>query len=134
MQALILVTGQSNLLSRFRTILQIRFSTATIAEYGNPGEFVVQFSGHHQLFVEYYGQNLADWDDDEVAFIKSALPTAQHVYSLGYRGIEFAKQAIISLANSVEMIVDNDCGTLLTGADFVRKVLAEPNWYWFDDL
>ena len=136
MEALMLVADQADLLPHFRAVLQARFPAATIADLADQTGFVIEFSPQTRAYVEYFGDNLEQigWDEQEIAFITSLLPTSHHVYSIRYRGVEAGKQVIISLADSPKMVVDNDCGTLLKGDDFVRKVLAEPEWYWFDDL
>jgi hypothetical protein len=136
MQALMLIAESATLLPKFKQILADTFPSAFIIAMSNPGEFVIEFSNNSRVYVEDYGCSLEDigWEADEIARIKEIFPTHHQVYSLAYRGIDAAKKVIIHLANSNQMMVDNDCGTLLLGADFVRKVIDEPNWYWFDDL
>ncbi|RZL08501.1 MAG: hypothetical protein EOO62_15190 [Hymenobacter sp.] len=136
MQALMLITDSATLLPTFRQILVRAFPAALLRDTATPAEFVIDFLAHGRVYIEYYGCSLEaiGWDEVEIACIKQVLPLHQHVYSLAYRGIEAAKKVILHLANSNELLVDNDCGTLMRGADFVRKVLDEPTWYWFDDL
>ncbi len=131
-----LLAESATLLPKFKQILATAFPTASISDIGKPGEFVIKFADNSRVYIEDYGFSLEDigWEANEIAHIKEIFPVHHQVYSLAYRGIDAAKKVIIHLANSSQMMVDNDCGTLLLGPDFVRKVLDEPNWYWFDDL
>jgi hypothetical protein len=136
MEALMLIAESATLLPKFKQILADTFPSAFIIAMSNPGEFIIEFSNNSRVYVEDYGSSLEDigWEADEIARIKEIFPGHHQVYNLAYRGIDAAKKVIIHLANSNQMMVDNDCGTLLLGADFVHKVIDEPNWYWFDDL
>jgi len=136
MQALMLVAESAALLPEFRQRLTQAFPAAPISDRGQTGEFRIAFPNNERVYVEYYGASLQaiGWEEAEITCIQKVLPTTHHVYSLAYRGIEAAKKVVVQLANSNRVMVDNDCGTLLIGADFVRKVLNEPHWYWFDDL
>ena len=136
MQALMLVAASATLLPEFKQTLAGAFPTASIIDTSNEHEFVIEFSATSRVWIEDYGSNLESigWDEQEVAFIRKTLPVSHQVYSLAYRGIEAAKKVIIHLANSNQMLVDNDFGTLMVGADFVRKVINEPDWNWYGDL
>jgi hypothetical protein len=136
MEALMLVAASATLLPEFKQTLATAFPTASITDTSNEHEFVIQFSDASRVWLEDYGSNLEliGWEEQEVAVIRRVLPITHQVYSLAYRGIEAAKKVIIHLANSNQMLVDNDFGTLIVGADFVRKVTNEPNWNWFEDL
>jgi hypothetical protein len=136
MQALMLIAESATLLPKFKQTLANAFPSALISNMSNPGEFVIEFSNDSRVYVEDYGSSLEDigWEADEIVRIKEIFPVHHQIYSLAYHGIDAAKKVIIHLANSNQMMVDNDCGTLLLGADFVHKVINEPNWYWFDDL
>jgi hypothetical protein len=109
---------------------------ALISDLADQRGFAVEFSSKSRVYIEDYGSSLDDigWEEKEIELITSFFPDSHQVYSIAYRGIEAAKKAIIELANSDRMLVDNDFGTLMSGQDFVHKVLAEPDWYWFDDL
>jgi hypothetical protein len=131
-----LIAESAALLPEFRQRLAHAFPAAHISDMGQPGEFFIAFPNNSRVYAEYYGSSLQDigWEEDEIACIQKVFPTIHHVYSLAYRGIEAAKEVVVHLADSNQMMVDNDCGTLVLGADFVRKVINEPAWYWFDDL
>jgi hypothetical protein len=134
MQALMLLAGTGTLLPGFRQRLATAFPAARFSKMAGDDEFLLAFAPDSRMYVEYYGTDLTNWEGTELTYIKSVLPVAQHVYSLAYRGLEAAKKVVVQLADSQHVLVDNDNGTLLRGDDFVRKVLAEPTWYWFDDL
>lgn len=134
MQALILLADSGTLLPEFRRRLATAFPAGRFCDLAGDDEFMLEFAPDSRVYVEYYGTSLTDWKDADLAYIKAMLPMAQHVYSLAYLGIEAAKQAVVQLADSPRVLIDNDNGTLLQGNAFVRKVLAEPTWYWFDDL
>jgi hypothetical protein len=136
METIMLVAGQPDLLPVFRAALAVTFPAAQISEPGGQAEFVVALAGQTRLYVEYAGTDLEQigWEDLEIEFITQLLPSSRHVYSIAYHDIKAVKAAILSLADSPRMIVDNDFGTLLSGVDFVQKVLAEPDWNWYRDL
>jgi hypothetical protein len=136
MEALMLVAASATLLPEFKQTLATAFPTASITDTSNEHGFVIEFSATSRVWIEDYGSNLESigWDEQEVCFIKKTLPINYQVYSLAYHGIEAAKKVIIHLANSNEMLVDNDFGTLMVGADFVCKVINEPAWNWYEDL
>jgi len=136
MQVLMLVAASATLLPEFKQALAAAFPAALISGTSDKQEFVIEFSSTSRVWLEDYGSNLESigWDEQEAAFIQNILPVKHQVYSLAYRGIEAAKKVIIHLANSNQMLVDNDFGTLMVGADFVHKVINEPNWNWYEDL
>jgi len=136
MEALMLVAASATLLPEFKQTLAAAFPTASITDTSNEHEFVIDFSATSRVRIEDYGSNLESigWAEQELSCIKRTLPVSHHVYSLAYRGIEAAKKVIIHLANSNRMLVDNDFGTLMVGADFVHKVITEPDWNWYEDL
>jgi hypothetical protein len=127
MQALMLVAASAALLPKFKQTLAAAFPTALLSNTSNKHEFVIEFSNRSRVWVEDYGSSLEDigWEEEEINFIKRVLPVNYH---------EAAKEVIIHLANSNQMLVDNDFGTLMVGADFVRKVINEPAWNWYEDL
>ncbi len=134
MQALMLLADSGTLLPEFRRRLATAFPAARFHDLADRDEFMLEFTPDSRVYIEYYGTSLADWEGTELDYIQAALPVTQHVYSLAYRGIEAAKKVVVQLADSRHVLIDNDNGTLLRGDDFVRKVLTEPSWYWFDDL
>ncbi len=129
-----LLADSGTLLPEFRLQLTTAFPAAHFHDLADCNGFMLEFTPSSRVYVEYYGTSLTDWEGAELAYIEAALPGTQHVYSLAYRGIEAAKKVVVQLADSRHVLIDNDCGTLLRGDDFVHKVLAEPSWYWFDDL
>lgn len=50
-----------------------------------------------------------------------------------YSGVEFVKQVIPLIADSPEVIVDNDFGTVWFGDLFVAYLKAHPEWNWRDE-
>jgi hypothetical protein len=136
MQALMLVAESATLLPEFKRVLANAFPSALLSNLPNEGEFSIVFSPDSRVYVEDYGASLEaiGWEKAEITRIKEVFPTSHHVYSLAYHGIAAAKKVVLPLANSNRLMIDNDCGTLLPSADFVRKLLAEPTWNWFDDL
>ena len=138
MQGLMLIADSTELIPEFKQILVKAFPAATFSDIVDEDGFVLEFFGQlpNRIWIRAAGSDLEyiGWEAPEIEFITSYFPTNRHTYSIDYHSITTVKKAIVLLANSDHMLVDNDCGTLMPGRDFVRKVLAEPSWYWFDDL
>ena len=137
METVILITEAADLLPVFQRQVSKILPNGIISTQENQLDFVVQNKGSDRLYVEYNGTSLEavfDWGESELAFIHEYFPAELHVYSIQYRSLPTIKTALISIANSDRIIIYNDFGTLMLGRDFVDKVLAEQNWYWFDDL
>ena len=49
---------------------------------------------------------------------------------IDYSDIEFVKNILVVIANTSEVTIDNDFGTVLPGDEFVTRCKAEPNWNW----
>ncbi|TGE04851.1 hypothetical protein [Hymenobacter fodinae] len=115
--------------------MQRHFSQATFHPMAGAGEFAAMLPSNQRVFFEYYGSiEQIGWDEEELAFIEEYFPCLRHVYSLSYSGLEFIKQVLVHIADSPDFLVDNDCGTLLPGHEFMLKIKQEPNWHWFDDV
>jgi hypothetical protein len=133
-----LIAESADLILHFKQICKASFPTATFHDTVDREGFMLEFFGGlpNRIWIENAGSNLEaiGWEGPESTFIRSYFPAAHHIYSISYHSIDTAKKVITQLANSTQVLIDNDCGTLMLGQDFVHKVLAEPNWYWFDDL
>jgi len=117
--------------------MQVAFPYASVEKTSAASEFVVHVSERSRIYLEYYGSKLDDigWSEEEIDLINHLLPlNTYHIYSIAYHSMKAAKEAIVSLADSSDLLVDNDCGTLLPGHEFVSKVRQNPDWNWFDDL
>ncbi len=138
MQGLMLVAESADLLPEFRRILVQAFPTAAFHSVVDGRGFVLDFLEQppNRIWVEDAGPSLEaiGWEPAEITFITSYFSANKQVYSIDYHNINTIKKVIVLLADSDQFLVDNDCGTLLLGKDFVHKVRAEPDWYWFDDL
>jgi hypothetical protein len=51
-------------------------------------------------------------------------------YSLDFSDIALCRLTLEAIADDAELLVDNDHGVLLSGADFVRRLRAERDWDW----
>lgn len=129
-----LVASQQGLLPHFQKQMRQRFPHALFYRMGQPGEFALEIPHAGKIYFEdYEGIEGIGWDEEELALIRDYFPTPPHVYSIAYLGLEFVKEALLTIANSPVYLVDNDCGTLLPGHEFVLKIGQNPGWYWFDD-
>ena len=54
-------------------------------------------------------------------------------YFIDYSDIELVKKVVETIANSGNVLVDNDFGTVLRGDQFVKRMKAEPGWNWRND-
>lgn len=129
-----LITAKSGLLPIFKQKLHSAFPTASFADATD--QFVVHISSRSRIYVEYAGSDLEyiGWEPQEIAVIIQQLPLQQHIYSIAYHEINAVKTVIVSLANSDDVIVDNDFGDLLAGSAIVARILDEPNWNWLQDF
>jgi hypothetical protein len=137
METIMLIAEKSDLLPVFKQKVEYAFPTAFISDLGNnqPG-FVIELSSRSRIYIEFYGNDLESigWEGFEVELITNRFPLSHYVYGISYHSLETVKRVIVILANSDQMLVDNDFGTLLVGSDFVQKIHAEPNWIWWDNL
>jgi hypothetical protein len=54
--------------------------------------------------------------------------------NLEYKNRDFLHQALQIITDNFNCYIDNDFGTLLSGADFMRKWNSNPSWNWSNDL
>jgi hypothetical protein len=138
MEAINLITETGELLAIFKEQIREVLPKGILIDQKDLSSFVVQNRGSDRLYVNYDGTSLEKaafgWNETELAFIYRYFPSELHVYSIHYRSLATIKAVLVRIADSDRMLVDNDFGTILLGQDFVHKILAEPNWYWFDDL
>ncbi|RSK49954.1 hypothetical protein [Hymenobacter rigui] len=135
MESVMLVSERGDLLAHFQLLIQQKLSDTDVTIQIESGDFVTERGSRTRIYFRYDG-SIEDvgWDEMELEFIRHYYSTEPHVYSLNYRGIEFVKEVLTLIANSSEYLIDNDCGTLLPGDEFVQKMQQNPTWYWFDDL
>ena len=135
MQSIMLIAESPDLLPEFERILEPVFPTAFISEIGGRPGFVIDLSVSSRIWVEYAGTDLEriGWEPLEVAAITQHLPKQQHIYEVAYHDVNAVKLAIIHLADSDEVLVDNDCGDLMSGAELVKRIKNNPNWDWLRD-
>ena len=136
MQAVMLIAGASDLLPTFRQALRQAYPTALISDMANQPDFAIEFSTRSRVCVEYYGPDLESigWGKDEMSIITAHFSQRPNVYSLAYRGIDAVKQVVVILANSDQVMIDNDCGDLMIGSTFIARILKEPDWNWLQDF
>lgn len=137
MESVLLIAKSAHLLPQFRQALVEAFPLAKTSELTVYSEqLVLEFSSCSRIYIENYGSDLANigWEDAEIKLITKHFFPEHWVYAISYRSIELVKQVVHVLADSNQLWVDNDCGTLLPGADFGRKMREQPSWSWFDDL
>lgn len=134
MESVMFVAAASNLLPIFKQKLQSAFPTASFTDATD--QFVIHVSGRSRIYVEYAGTDLEyiGWEPQNIAVIFQKLTHQQHVYSIAYHDINAVKTAITHIADSDEVMVDNDCGDLLVGSELVRKIRNNPNWNWLRDF
>jgi hypothetical protein len=129
-------------LPRFWQQLRESLSETVISDLYEELDFVVELPdkswpyNSSRLYVQYNGQELASdgWEGDELAFIMEYFLSGCHVYTIHYRGLALMKRALEVLADSDQLLVNNDFGTLLPGREFIRKMAEHPQWNWFTDL
>jgi hypothetical protein len=134
MEAVMLIAEKPDLLPVFKHKLQLAFPTASFTNATN--QFVVHISSRTRIYIEYAGTDLEyiGWEPEEITAIIHHLPKQQHIYSIAYHEINAVKAVLVSLANSDDIMVDNDCGSLLVGSAIVARILIEPNWNWLQDF
>ena len=134
MESIMLVAAEANLLPVFKQKLQAAFPSASFTDATD--QFVVHISSRSRIYVEYAGTDLEfiGWEPQEVAVITQKLIQQQHIYIIAYHDINLVKTAIANLADSPDVLVANDCGDLLVGAEFVKKIRRNPDWNWLQDF
>ena len=134
MESIMLVAAEANLLPVFKQKLQAAFPSASFTDATD--QFVVHISSRSRIYVEYAGTDLEfiGWEPQEVAVITQKLIQQQHIYIIAYHDINLVKTAIANLADSPDVLVANDCGDLLVGAEFVKKIRSNPDWNWLQDF
>ncbi|WP_310397823.1 hypothetical protein [Hymenobacter sp.] len=131
-----LIAEASDLLPTFRQALREAYPMALISDMANQSDFAIEFSTHSRVYIEYDGPDLESigWEVDEISIITTQFRQCPNVYSLAYHGIDAIKQVVIILANSDQVMIDNDCGDLMIGSMFVARILKEPDWNWLQDF
>ncbi len=137
MEAMMIITGSSESLPYFKQVIGNALPKSTITDQGDPATgFAVQNAGSDRLYVDYYGTDLISigWDEAEIGWISRQFPAECYVYSIQYRAINTVKKILVRIANSNQIIVDNDCGALMKGSDFVAEIINNPEWNWLEDF
>ncbi|WP_026351621.1 hypothetical protein [Hymenobacter aerophilus] len=135
MESVIVVTDSSETLPLFEKLMRQHLPSAVSNRMTDPEEFTVESSSGQRIYFRKSDEvNAVGWDENELLIINHYFSSKPMVYTLSYREIDFVKWALSVLVDSSHYLIDNDCGTLLPGHEFVLKMRKNPNWYWFDDL
>ncbi|MFD1470372.1 hypothetical protein ACFQ48_19245 [Hymenobacter caeli] len=137
METIMLITGSSESLPYFKQTIGDALPKSTVTDQGDPTVgFIVQNAGSNRLYVDYCGNDLISigWNESEIDWISQQFPAEYYAYSIQYRTINTVKKILVRIANSDQILVDNDCGQLMKGTDFVTEIINNPEWNWLKDL
>ncbi|AZZ92395.1 hypothetical protein EUZ85_17360 [Hahella sp. KA22] len=73
---------------------------------------------------------IESYDSEELDFVYENISSSFNMYLCNYRSVEFAKHIINIIAKKISVVVDNDFDQLMTGEEFLRRTMQEPDWDW----
>ena len=84
------------------------------------GQFVIS-SGNSRAYLQQNTSTEDESEPEQVALYRSAMPTPIY-YILEYNDRHLACEVILAIADDPRLVVDNDHGTILQGAEFVHQI------------
>ncbi len=83
----------------------------------------------------YVSRNDAVAEDmDPEARARIAATIRQPVfYTVDFSDIDLCRRVLVAIADDPRLLVENDHGVLITGADFVGVLRSQPDWDWRRD-
>ena len=82
-----------------------------------------------------YADRLVVHDNGRRAYIypaeaESPQSSGEYTLLLDYRTVETAKRILEAIADDPALTIDNDCGLILPGDEFVARCRRNPTWDW----
>lgn len=72
------------------------------------------------------------FDNEEKEIIHTSIK-APEIYLINYHNVESVKTLLKYIANTVEVFIDNDCGLLVTGKEFIKLCDERKGWDWLKE-
>ena len=73
-----------------------------------------------------------DLEPEARARIAAATPDPVF-YTVDFSDLNPCRRVLLAIADDPRLLIDNDHGVLLSGADFVRVLRSQPDWDWRQD-
>jgi hypothetical protein len=91
--------------------------------------YVTRDSSHIWVDLDTENELPLEYDSEQIDFIQRTIGQFSG-YIISYNDIELAKDAARSLAAAWPAVIDNDHGTMVSGADFIALMDSDPSWDW----
>jgi hypothetical protein len=98
---------------------------------GAGGEWIVD-NGKSRVYVARSESVNDELEPERLAAITSKMAKPVF-YSIDFSDLALCKKVMIAIVDDPELLVDNDHGVLLSGADFVRVLRSQAEWDWRTD-
>lgn len=71
--------------------------------------------------------------EPEVRARIAAATASPAFYTVDFSDLQLCRRVLLAIADDPQLLIDNDHGVLLSGADFVRVLRSQPDWDWRQD-
>lgn len=128
MRDIVLITPQSYNIESIRNALPQKMHVCV----DNSEERLVVRLGEFDSFVEFKVDNSISihYDEPEDVEIISSVGEAPRFFVVHFKNIEDLKFVIKTVANRLDVLIDNDFGLIEAGSDFVKRCEKFPGWDW----
>jgi hypothetical protein len=125
-ESVILVTA-GDYDERFRA----RIPAAYKASEGAGGALVIE-DGRSRIYIAKNDSLRNDLGPEKLDAVAVLGPTPSF-YTVDFTDIAFCRDVLLAVADDPKVLVDNDHGVLLPGAEFVRVLRSQQDWDWRRD-
>jgi hypothetical protein len=88
--------------------------------------------GGTRVYVSRNDSVADDLEPEARARIAAATPSPVF-YTVDFNDLDLCRRVLLAIADDPRLLIDNDHGVLLSGADFVRVLRSQPDWDWRQD-
>jgi hypothetical protein len=93
------------------------------------GKSLVVDDGESRIFITQNELAIQELEPAELEDI-SARIAEPIFYTVDFSNIDLCRRVLEAIADDPNVLVDNDHGVVLSGADFVALIRSQPGWDW----
>jgi hypothetical protein len=110
---------------------QSRITSVATATIDAAGMIFVENEGS-RLYIQRDDQVWTELEPHEIP-LYNAVGDEPTIYAVSFIGIELCKKVLIGIADDSRLVIDDNCGLILPGDIFIRRLRDQPHWNWLED-
>ncbi len=108
--------------------LRARLATRWTPSESEDGVWAIEDDGQ-RVYVSRNNYVRDELDQERLRRITAIMPDPVF-YTIDFSDVDLCRRVLLSVADDSSLLVDNDRGVLLSGAEFIQVLLNQPGWDW----